>query len=153
MAEIDGDHIAAVSESGKGMVVLREFIIVVVYCEIRPVRAKAPTADLHHPHELHVLVPEIDRIHILVRYAAAQHHDFFKFRQIGKHGLDLRRVLHGERDIRKIDLLGGGRESHAEELRFPFGKKIWVRCRKITQHVFGKTAVRELDALRVKKKR
>ena len=81
------------------------------------------------------------------------HHDFFKFRQIGKHGLDLRRVLHGERDIRKIDLLGGGRESHAEELRFPFGKKIWVRCRKIPQHVFGKTAVRELDALRVKKKR
>lgn len=35
---------------------------------------------------------------------------------------------------------GGGRESHAEELRFPFGKKIWVRRRKITQHVFGKTA-------------
>ena len=77
MAEIDGDHIVAVAQIVCKMVVLAVKILAVINGEIRLVGAHAVGIDLYHPDELHVLVPEIDRLHILIGNAAAQHHDLF----------------------------------------------------------------------------
>ena len=147
MSEIDGDHVVTVTKIVREMIVLAVKILAVINGEVRLIGAHAVGIDLHHPDKLHILVPEIDLLHILIGNAAAQHHDLFEIRHIGEHVLDLRGVLHGERDVRELDLLGVGRERDAEKLRFPDRQNLRMRRGEGTQRVLRKAAGSERNAL------
>ena len=158
MAQIDGDHVVAVAQILRhdprvvGKINVRIGVRPAEHMEKGLIRSHAPVVHLDHPNELHVVVPQVDRLHVFVGYPAAEHLHLFQVGHRRDQRLYLLRVRHGKRDIvESEDLIGCG-ERHAEPFRPPETEYALMRLGKADQARVGKSGVRKVDLFNLRKK-